>query len=362
MKLIELHILQSFPVTCLNRDDLGSPKSALFGGASRARISSQCLKRAIRHTAAALCPDSFQGQRTRLVIDPLIARLTKAGADSQKATEAAKEVADALATLDEKAEKEGKLKVKTLMFLSPAELDAITAALWEVMRAGGKTKELAKAAAKAAKSAALKDAADIAIFGRMVASDHSLTVEGAGLFSHALSTHKTDNEVDFFAAVDDAQSRDESGAGMTGTLEFNSATYYRYSGLNLGLLWSGKPNQPGHLETLAPEERRNVVDAFLRAAVLAVPGARKNSMNGATLPAYVLGLVKDQGQPLQLINAFETPVNSKNGIAAKSIEALRAHHEQLKKTWNITTKTEIAIPEVDLNTFCARILDAAFSS
>jgi CRISPR system Cascade subunit CasC len=148
-----------------------------------------------------------------------------------------------------------------------------------------------------------------------------------------------DNEVDFFAAVDDAQSRDESGAGMTGTLEFNSATYYRYAALNLDLLWTGKADRPGHLETLAPKERRKVVEAFLRAAVLAIPGARKNSMNGATLPGYVLGIVKDQGQPLQLINAFEMPMNSKNGIAAKSVEALKAHHEQLKKTWNITTKT-----------------------
>jgi CRISPR system Cascade subunit CasC len=353
MKLIELHILQSFPVTCLNRDDLGSPKSALFGGANRARISSQCLKRAIRQTAADLCPDSFQGQRTRLVIDPLIKQLTSCGIEEAKATAAAKEVAGALATLDEKAEKEGKLKVKTLMFLSPAEIKAIAGAMAEIINADGKAKDLAKAAVKAAKSVALKDAADIAIFGRMVASDHSLTVEGAGLFSHALSTHKVDNEVDFFAAVDDAQSSDEAGAGMTGTLEFNSATYYRYAALNLGLL-------DEHLATLDAAQRRTVVDAFLRAAVLAVPGARKNSMNGATLPVHVLGLVKEQGQPLQLINAFETPVNSKNGFASPSVEALKAHHEQLKKTWNITAKDEVAIPEVDLNTFCARILDAAF--
>jgi CRISPR system Cascade subunit CasC len=330
MKLIELHILQSFPVTCLNRDDLGSPKSALFGGANRARISSQCLKRAIRLTAADLCPDSFQGQRTRLVVDPLIDRLTKAGIAATKATEAAKAVAGELATLDEKAGKDGKLKVKTLMFLSPAELDAIAAALGEVIKVDGKSKDLAKAAAKAAKAVALKDAADIAIFGRMVASDHSLTVEGAGLFSHALSTHKVDNEVDFFAAVDDAQSRDEAGAGMTGTLEFNSATYYRYAGLNLGLLWTGDSCRPGHLETLPPGQRRAVVEAFLRAVVLAVPGARKNSMNGATLPVYVLGLVKEQGQPLQLVNAFETPVSSRSGFTTPSVEALKTHHEQLK--------------------------------
>ena len=84
-------------------------------------------------------------------------------------------------------------------------------------------------------------------------------------------------------------------------------------------------------------------------------------MNGSVRPSFVLGLVKEQGQPLQLINAFETPVNSKNGFASPSIEALKSHHEQLKNTWNITAKTEVTIPEVDLNTFCTRILDAAFA-
>ena len=82
----------------------------------------------------------------------------------------------------------------------------------------------------------LKDAADISIFGRMVANDHSLTVEAASMFSHALSTHKVDNEIDFFSAVDDLQTKDESGAGITSTLEFNSATYYRFAALNLDML------------------------------------------------------------------------------------------------------------------------------
>jgi CRISPR system Cascade subunit CasC len=61
MKLIELHILQSFPVSCLNRDDVGAPKTATFGGLTRARISSQCLKRAIRLQAKELCPELYAG-------------------------------------------------------------------------------------------------------------------------------------------------------------------------------------------------------------------------------------------------------------------------------------------------------------
>lgn len=45
---IEFHILQSFPVTCLNRDDVGAPKTAVVGGVTRARVSSQCWKRQVR--------------------------------------------------------------------------------------------------------------------------------------------------------------------------------------------------------------------------------------------------------------------------------------------------------------------------
>ncbi len=77
MKLIELHILQSFPVTCLNRDDLGAPKSAVFGGVTRARISSQCLKRAIRMQAKEVCPELFKGERSRLIVEPIKEAATK---------------------------------------------------------------------------------------------------------------------------------------------------------------------------------------------------------------------------------------------------------------------------------------------
>lgn len=351
MKLIELHILQSFPVSCLNRDDVGSPKTAIFGGIPRARISSQCLKRAIREFARELSPGLFAGNRSRLIIERLAQALQRHGVPEAKAIEVAKEVGDYLATLDEAAEKKGTLKVKTMMFLSPAEEDAIATALAQIIKKDPKAKELEKAVAKACKAAALKDAADIGIFGRMVASDHTLTLEGAGLFSHALSTHKAENDIDFFSAVDDLQKAEEAGAGMTGTLEFTSATYYRYVGLNLSLLADA-----AHLGALSANERKSVVETFLRAAILAVPDARKNSMNAHTLPAYVLGLVKDKGHPLQLINAFEKPIPAKNGLMDASIAALREHHEQLKKTWGITSTAEEVIPDKALDEFCGEIV------
>ncbi|MCS6805129.1 MAG: type I-E CRISPR-associated protein Cas7/Cse4/CasC [Acidobacteriota bacterium] len=404
MKLIELHILQSFPVSCLNRDDVGAPKSATFGGVTRARISSQCLKRAIRQAAAELQPTLYAGRRSRLFTEKITEVLVERHKLDPKVAEAlAKCAAHYLGKLDPKDER----KVKTLMFLSPDEFNCLADLLKELSEDDRNTlcqaverispeelekaeetdegdaeetieketstkktkekekpltaKQFTKLVAKVLKTpirktfkessvkGLVKDAADIAIFGRMVASDHSLTVEGAGLFSHALSTHKADNDIDFFSAVDDLQPTEEAGAGMTGTLEFTSATYYRYVGLNLDLLKQ-------HLAALSADEFKSVVETFVRASILAVPGARKNSMNAHTLPCYVLGLVKDKGQPLQLVNAFEKPVFSKNGLMDASITALKEHHEQLKRTWGIQPVLEVAIPDKSLDDFCKEII------
>lgn len=352
MKLIELHILQSFPVSCLNRDDVGAPKTAIFGGEIRARISSQCLKRAIRELAKAMLPDRFAGERSCLIITPLVEALKRQGVAEPDAVEIAKQVCDGLAKVkvDKTAAIGDELKLKTLMFLSPAEIKRIADAIATSVMQDPKAKDFKKEVAKACKSALLLDAADIAIFGRMVASDHSLTLEGAGMFSHALSTHQASNEIDFYSAVDELQKAEESGAAMLGTLEFTSATFYRYAALNLNLLADAD-----HLGALTPDERKGIVETFLRASILAVPGARKNSMNANTLPGYVLGIVKNEGQPLQLVNAFERPVKKERGFLDISIKELKNHHEQLKKTWDIKIVAEQEIPNVDINTFCREL-------
>ena len=410
MKLIELHVLQPFPVSCLNRDDVGAPKTATFGGVTRARISSQCLKRAIRLHAAELQPKLYAANRSRLFTSEVTELLTKR--TPKEAEALSKCAAHYLGKLDPK----DNAKVKTLMFLSPYEYKRLadllaglpTSEREELCDAVARIspEELAKAEAEGQEGAEepkvqqgnvkakgkdktltakqftkkvssilkspikktfgdgfVKDAADIAVFGRMVASDHSLTVEGAGLFSHALSTHKVENDIDFFSAVDDLQPQEEAGAGMTGVLEFNSATYYRYAALNLDLLFYQKGKDQKPTATLGcfsgegdKDARENIVDAFLRGVVLAVPGARKNSMNAHTLPGYVLGLVRERGQPLQLVNAFEKPVSFKNGLLEPSVSALKQHWEELKKTWDLPAALEVAIPDKTLAEFCKEIL------
>ncbi|EKD82097.1 MAG: hypothetical protein ACD_39C01486G0002 [uncultured bacterium] len=380
MKHLELHIIQSVPVACLNRDDLNSPKTAVFGGVQRARVSSQSWKSAIREFAKDNDSNNnqFKGNRSRRMVCELATRLEKNEIAKDVAVIIAEHVAGIVETLDSKLDADGYKKIKTMMFFSIAEYDAIANAVKaEIVSAAEQVKssisaiEAQKEASKkladekqqeaakkeldrlekeldkdkkallkafndkaikdAIKSVQLKDAADIALFGRMVANDHSLSVEAASMFSHVLSTHKADNEIDFFAAVDDLQATEDSGAGMTGTLEFNSATYYRFAALNLDMLADAD-----HLGSMTSEERKSVVRAFIDATIKAVPIARKYTMNGNTLPVYVLGVVREKGHPIQLVNAFESPVrHSQNGFAVESINRMNLEYGDIKETWGI---------------------------
>jgi len=401
MKLLELHILQSFPVSCLNRDDMNSPKTATFGGIQRARVSSQCWKRAIRLMCADLEKNAFGGQRSRQFIAEITSRLAKEHGAAAEALSLC--ISHYLGKLDPS----NPGKVKTIAYYSPEELDRfasvvskleteekdkLVAAIGQIDMASllkddsaddaedaekaeeetnaktkknSKGKMTAKAFGKLVSgifkpalkkefkgTPMVKDAADIALFGRMVAADHTLTIEGAAMFSHALSTHKVDNEIDFFTAVDDLNPADDSGSGHMGTTEFNAATYYRYAAVNLSML-----ADKDHLGAMTPDERQEVIAAFITATLTAVPTARQNSMNAGVRPAYVLGLIRDKGQPIQLINAFEKPMwTGKDAtILQRSIEGLKKHYTEQKQTWSLATLEEIAIPDTNAADFTQRL-------
>jgi CRISPR system Cascade subunit CasC len=349
-------------------------------------VSSQCWKRAIRELAKELAPGLFQGDRTRRMVFALKNALVEAGLVEPAAVAIAERVADVVETLDSKTDASGLKKIKTLMFFSKAEYaqlartiaesDAVKAAMSDLVQAlqilppdGDKKaadaaekakdsafKAMGKALdkgpiAKAIKTAKLKDAADIALFGRMVANDPSLRVEAAAMFSHALSTHKADNEIDFFAAVDDLQPADETGAGMTSTLEFNSATYYRFAALNLDML-----KDDDHLGDLRPDQRQAVVRTFIEATIMAMPGARKNTMNANTLPGFVLAVVRAKGHPIQLVNAFENPVRANQGYADESVRRLKMEYQKLRTTWGLTAVLERSIPDVNLPQFLNEVV------
>jgi len=299
---IEFHILQSFPVTCLNRDDVGAPKTAVVGGVTRARVSSQCWKRQVR-----LAMPDFGvklGTRTKQAQTLFIAACKAAGASDEQAEACGTKMAELLAD-------------DTLLFISDTEANAFAAyALEQGLDAAKlKDKDLAKVARKAINPAV--DALDIALFGRMVAKAADMNVEAAASFAHAISTHKVSNEVEFFTALDDLQ--DEPGSAHMGSLEFNSATYYRYISLDLGQL----------AQSLATDDLRNAIGAFVKALFVAVPNARQTTQSGACPWEFARVLVR-KGQRLQV--PFEQPVKARgDGYLAPSIEALKGYLDKKER-------------------------------
>ena len=290
---IEFHVLQSFPVTCLNRDDVGAPKSAWVGGVSRARVSSQCWKRQVR-----LAMQDFGVKlawRTKKVEDILCKACVKQGAKDDAASSCAKILAEALVK-------------DTLLFVSESEAEALVQLAKEHDFDGGKikAKEVAKRAKKALNPA--YDALDIALFGRMVAKAPEMDIEAAASFSHAISTHEVANEVEFFTALDDHASQDcleEQGSAHMGSLEFNAATYYRYISLDLGQLEQSLGMESGDLSPL-----QQAIEVFTKALYVAVPAARQTTQSGASPWEFAKVLVR-RGQRLQV--PFETPIKSEKG-------------------------------------------------
>ena len=152
-------------------------------------------------------------ERSKLIVKPIADTATRHGAPPDKALEISRKFWDELATFDEAAFKKNEktLKVKTFMFFSPVEREEIGKQLVALLQESRDAKDLDKKVkwtAGKVQEVKLKDAADIALFGRMVATDHSLTVEGAGMFSHALSMHRADNDIHFYTVVDDRQRED----------------------------------------------------------------------------------------------------------------------------------------------------------
>ncbi len=302
---IEFHILQSFPVTCLNRDDVGAPKSAMIGGVSRARVSSQCWKRQVR-----LAMSEFGiklGIRSKKIASLLTNECKTLGASEEQAQICGQTMA-------------GYFAVDTLLFLSETEAKAFAAYALEQGFDDKKLKDkaLAKIAKKALNPAV--DGLDIALFGRMVAKATDMNVEASASFSHAISTHKVSNEIEFFTAVDDVRADDESGSAHMGSLEFNSATYYRYISLDLGQLQ----------QTLGEDaDLKPAIEAFVKALYVAVPDARQTTQSGACPWEYARVLVR-KGQRLQA--SFERAVKAKgDGYLAGSQQELKAWLNKTEK-------------------------------
>lgn len=323
---VDIHILQTVPPSNMNRDDAGTPKQATYGGATRARVSSQAWKRATRTAFKDHTDRELLGTRTRKVSTLLAERIT---ARSDLDMETAARIATTL--LQDLGIKQGKKATETayLLFFGRPQLerliDQVEKELPELARLNDEA--LADAVKDVSVRAILGSGhpIDVALFGRMVADRADLNVDAATQVAHALSTHPVNVEFDYYTAVDDENLAGETGAGMIGTVEFQSATLYRFATVGIHQL---ADNLDGDTDaTLA------ALRIFLTAFTTSMPTGHANSFAHNTVPNLVTVAVRGD-QPVNLVSAFENPVQaSGKGVLAASIERLATEMASASTLW-----------------------------
>lgn len=315
---LDLHVLQTVPPSCVNRDDTGSPKTAVYGGVTRARVSSQAWKHAMRLMFQEIFSEDEIGIRTKKVAALIAAELDKIGyeGDTQKAAK------EALDMFELKLDNKKNDELKAMFFISREQAKCFADVISK--RAKNKQPEAEK---KANKKDAKRDnkeyetqlkealnnspSIDIALFGRMLASDPSLNYDACAQVAHSISTHEVRNEYDYFTAVDDIPNEDNAGASYIDTAEFNSSTLYRYATLNVR-----------ELDKQIKGDTAEAVKGFVKAFLYSMPTGKQNTFANRTVPDFVYITFRSD-QPVNFAGAFEKPIYSKDGYVAKSIQALR---------------------------------------
>ena len=300
---VDFHILQTVPPSCINRDDTGSPKTAVYGGVLRARVSSQAWKHAMR-AAFAENARLDVGKRTKKAAELVKEQILVLDPEQKKADKMAKE---ALKYVGIKSD--DKKGTDALIFISSAQAKALAELV-----VGGCTKD------EEYEEALIENpSADMVLFGRMVAQKASLKYDAAAQVAHSISTHAVQNEYDYFTAVDDCQAEDNAGAGHLGTVEYNSSTLYRYATVNVMEL----AGQLGAAQTA------ETVRAFGEAFLFSMPTGKQNTFANRTLPDAVYVTLRED-QPVNLCGAFERAVpRSAQGYAAPSKAALAQYAQQM---------------------------------
>ena len=284
---VELHMIQSFAPSNLNRDDTNNPKDCEFGGVRRARISSQCIKRAIRTSPVfAETTEVGIGTRTKRLLGRLREPLVEAGKSVAEATEVLTHFVPLYASkLADKDDKDDEVKkTAVLLYIGDEELDHIAEALlqeWDTLSDKKTMQKLARRLVKEHKGKT--SAPDIALFGRMLAEKPVLNLDAACQVAHAISTHPVSMEMDFYTAVDDLAPDEETGAGMMGVTGFNSACFYRYARID----WRQLVANLNDDLMLA----KRTVEGFLKASVAAVPTGKQNAFAAHNPPDFLLAVV-----------------------------------------------------------------------
>ncbi len=303
---IDLHVLQNMPPNCLNRDDTGSPKSAVYGGVRRARVSSQSWKHEMRLMFREYFSENELGIRTRDVYGLIASEMRRLRPEitDDDAMALAKAVLEKVKVKPSAKAKDKGNKLGALFFIGLQQAKNLAALA--LNEPGADAKDIKNALNSGS-------AVDVALFGRMVADNPLLNCEACAQVAHAISTHRVDNEYDYFTAMDDLSPEDTAAAGHVGTVEYNSATMYRYATVAAHNLY-GELGSDGDAFTKAVRE-------FIRAFVLSLPKGKQNTFAANVIPDAVLAVIRTD-RPLSFAGAFETPVRAEGFLpaSAKALE------------------------------------------
>jgi CRISPR system Cascade subunit CasC len=348
--LVELHLLTSHAPSNLNRDDFGRPKTALFGGTERGRISSQALKRAIRKSPY-LAERLGDKLSTRSLHIPLMIyndlKEDYAGDDAkmERLGIACEAVGNGLGKVEEADGDDNgfKLKNKQIVFLTQGEIERLTAFVREVVESDQKLTK--KAATELGKEVGKRtgiserpsDGVDMALFGRMTTDDANAfaAVDASMQVAHPIATHTTVTETDYFTAVDDWKTdASERGSGHIGELDFNSAVYYKYLSCNLDALVEnlGGETDPDGAKAAALDALEAVFDAACRVT----PSGKQNSFASHSPADAALLVVRPQNVPCSLATAFERAVPaSDQGYTTKSARAMLDRYVRIRRGYEL---------------------------
>lgn len=316
---VDVHVLQTVPPSCVNRDDTGSPKTAVYGGVTRARVSSQAWKHAIREMFREEENAQLTGNRTKRIVSMIAKELALIDTTLNE-EECEKQTISGLkkAGFDVKSAEKG---TDALFFMSREQARAFAELVSQKCE---EKKELQKA---------LKEnpSVDMVLFGRMVASDPSLNYDAVAQVAHSISTHAVHNEYDYFTAVDDCSEEDNAGAGHLGTVEFNSATLYRYATVCVS-----------DLMRYTGEKTGEVTGKFVSAFIRSMPSGKQNTFANRTLPEVVYVTIRDD-QPVNLAGAFEKAIRSEDGYVEASDKALYDYAKQLYENYAAEPSASYAV-------------------
>ncbi|MDR1404632.1 MAG: type I-E CRISPR-associated protein Cas7/Cse4/CasC [Candidatus Methanoplasma sp.] len=317
---VDMHAIQTVPPSCVNRDDTGSPKTAVYGGVRRARVSSQSWKRAMRECFRDSFDESELGTRTKKIVDMVAAEIVKkdSSVSMSDACTKAKDIIELAGVKTKEAKNSEVAEARALFFMAKKQAENLAILALSNEKVGKKE-------AQAALSN--KHSIDIALFGRMVADDPSLNEDASAQVAHSISTHRVDNEYDYYTAVDEKSPEDNAGAGMVGTIEFNSSTLYRYATIAVHDLF-------GQLAKDC-EATAKAVREFARAFAVSMPAGKQNTFANRTLPDAMFISVRTD-QPVNLAAAFESPLCADAGMggyAVRSAERLAEYEKEVCSTF-----------------------------